>query len=100
MSCIRLASQYSYAEVSIYLKRCIQELHISRWFRLLPVVFITYSRRISTAQTSDFGTPAVMAKDLKHHAHHGFPFGILIFLGYFLFQIPGAHYASKQSAGA
>jgi sugar phosphate permease len=70
----------------------------SRWYRLIPIVFITYSLAYLDRANYGFGAAAGMAKDL--HITEGISslIGALFFLGYFFFQIPGAHYAEKRSA--
>jgi sugar phosphate permease len=73
-------------------------LSIKRWYRLIPVVFITYS--LAYLDRSNFGFAAAgdMAKDLNITAATSSLLGSLFFLGYFFFQVPGALYASKKSA--
>jgi len=73
-------------------------LSMKRWYRLIPVVFITYS--LAYLDRSNFGFAAAgdMAKDLNITAATSSLLGSLFFLGYFFFQVPGALYASKKSA--
>ena len=70
----------------------------ARWYRLIPVVFITYSLAYLDRANFAFGVAGGMAKDLHITAATSALLGSLFFLGYFFFQIPGAHYAAKKSA--
>jgi sugar phosphate permease len=70
----------------------------SRWYRLIPVVFITYSLAYLDRANFGFAAAGEMAKDLNITPAMSSLLGSLFFLGYFFFQIPGAHYASKKSA--
>lgn len=69
-----------------------------RWYRLVPVAFITYS--LAYLDRANFGFAAVggMAKDLQITPALSSLLGSLFFLGYFFFQIPGALYAARNSA--
>jgi sugar phosphate permease len=69
-----------------------------RWYHLIPVVFITYSLAYLDRANFSFGVAGGMAKDLGITAATSSLLGSLFFLGYFFFQIPGAHYAAKRSA--
>ena len=69
-----------------------------RWFRLIPVVFITYSLAYLDRANFGFATAGGMAADLKINSAMSSLLGSLFFLGYFFFQIPGAIYAAKKSA--
>ena len=70
----------------------------SRWYRLLPVVFITYSLAYLDRANFGFGTAGGMAKDLHITPTMSSWLASLFFLGYFFFQIPGVHYAAHKSA--
>lgn len=70
----------------------------SRWYRLIPVAFITYSLAYLDRANFGFAAAGEMAKDLHITSATSSLLGSLFFLGYFFFQIPGAHYASKKSA--
>ena len=70
----------------------------SRWYRLIPVAFITYSLAYLDRANFGFGAAAGMAKDLNITPAVSSLLGSLFFLGYFFFQVPGVHYASKVSA--
>jgi sugar phosphate permease len=69
-----------------------------RWYRLIPLAFITYS--LAYLDRANFGFAAAdgMAKDLHITADASSLLGSLFFLGYFFFQIPGTHYAANKSA--
>ena len=69
----------------------------SRWYRLMPVIFIAYSLAFLDRTNFSFGIAGGMAKDLQVTPTVSSLLGSLFFLGYFLFQIPGAWYASNKS---
>ncbi len=69
-----------------------------RWFRLIPVAFITYSLAYLDRANFGFAAAGGMAKDLNITASVSSLLGSLFFLGYFFFQIPGALYAANRSA--
>ncbi len=73
-------------------------LSASRWWRLIPVVFITYSLAYLDRANFAFGMAGGMAKDLHIDTATSSLLGSLFFLGYFFFQIPGVYYATKGSA--
>ena len=60
-------------------------LSMKRWYRLIPVVFITYS--LAYLDRSNFGFAAAgdMGKDLNITAATSSLLGSLFFLGYFFF---------------
>jgi len=68
-----------------------------RWYRLIPVAFITYSLAYLDRANFGFGTAGGMAKDLHITPAISSLLGSLFFLGYFFFQIPGTHYAATRS---
>jgi len=70
----------------------------SRWIRLIPVAFITYSLAYLDRANYAFGVAGGMASDLNITAGIGALLASLFFLGYFFFQIPGAIYAENKSA--
>jgi sugar phosphate permease len=70
----------------------------SRWYRLIPVAFITYSLAYLDRANFSFGTAGGMSEDLNITATTASLLSSLFFLGYFFFQIPGALYAAKKSA--
>lgn len=65
--------------------------------RLLPVVFVTYSLAYLDRSNYSIGAAGGLAKDLDITAGTSALLGALFFLGYFLFQIPAAHYAEHRS---
>ena len=69
-----------------------------RWTVLLPVIFVSYSLAYLDRANFSFGAAAGMAADLHISPAQNSLLGSLFFLGYFLFQIPGAAYAQKYSA--
>ncbi len=69
-----------------------------RWFRIIPVVFITYSLAYLDRANFGFAAAGGMAEDLAITPGTSSLLGSLFFLGYFFFQIPGAHYAAYKSA--
>jgi sugar phosphate permease len=70
----------------------------ARWWRFLPVIFICYSLAYLDRVNFGFAAAGEMAKDLQINSAQSSLLGSLFFLGYFLFQIPGAHYAANKSA--
>lgn len=70
----------------------------SRWYRLIPVAFITYSLAYLDRANFGFGAAGGMAEDLRITPEMSSLLGSLFFLGYFFFQIPGALYAARKSA--
>ncbi|MEO6549401.1 MAG: MFS transporter [Ferruginibacter sp.] len=71
---------------------------VQRWYRLIPIAFITYSLAYLDRANFGFATAGGMAKDLNITASLSSLLGSLFFLGYFFFQIPGALYAANKSA--
>jgi sugar phosphate permease len=69
-----------------------------RWYRLIPIAFITYSLAYLDRANFGFAAAGGMAKDLHITASVSSLLGSLFFLGYFFFQIPGALYAANRSA--
>jgi sugar phosphate permease len=74
-----------------------QPLAPRRWWLLMPVVFVTYSLAYLDRANYGFAAAAGMADDLGISKQLNALIGSLFFLGYFLFQIPGALYAQKRS---
>jgi sugar phosphate permease len=70
----------------------------SRWARLGPIVFITYSLAYVDRANYSIGSAGGLAGDLGITGQAGALLGALFFLGYFLFQIPAAWYAETRSA--
>lgn len=73
-----------------------QPLAKQRWIRLIPVVFITYSLAYLDRANYAFGAAGGLAEDLQITPAISSLLGSLFFLGYFFFQVPGAHYAEKR----
>jgi len=69
-----------------------------RWLYLLPLVFITYSLAYLDRANYGFGAAAGLARTLNISGSQSALLGALFFLGYFLFQIPGAAFARRRSA--
>ncbi len=69
-----------------------------RWYRLIPIAFITYSLAYLDRANFGFALAGGMAEDLNITAAFSSLLGSLFFLGYFFFQIPGTHYAANKSA--
>lgn len=69
-----------------------------RWYCLLPAIFITYSLAYLDRANYGFGAAAGMAASLHITGQQNSLLGSLFFLGYFLFQVPGAIFARKRSA--
>ena len=69
-----------------------------RWLRLIPIAFITYSLAYLDRANFGFAAAGGMAEDLGISPSISSLLGSLFFLGYFFFQIPGAHYAANKSA--
>jgi sugar phosphate permease len=69
----------------------------TRWRRLLPIVFVTYSLAYLDRSNYSIGAASGLERDLHITAATSALLGALFFLGYFLFQIPAAHYAERGS---
>ncbi|HTL09342.1 MAG TPA: MFS transporter [Chitinophagaceae bacterium] len=69
-----------------------------RWYRLIPIAFITYSLAYLDRANFSFAAAGGMAKDLNITPAVSSLLGSLFFLGYFFFQIPGTLYAANKSA--
>ena len=69
-----------------------------RWTRIMPAVFITYSLAYLDRANYGFGAAAGLAHTLQITSSRSALLGALFFLGYFIFQVPGAAYARSQSA--
>jgi sugar phosphate permease len=70
----------------------------SRWARLMPIIFITYSLAYLDRVNFGFGSAAGLGKTLGITTAVSSLLSALFFLGYFFFQIPGANYAAHRSA--
>lgn len=69
-----------------------------RWYRLIPIAFITYSLAYLDRANFGFGAASGMATDLHITPSMSSLLASLFFLGYFFFQLPGALYAANKSA--
>lgn len=69
-----------------------------RWSRLVPIVFITYSLAFVDRANYSFATAGGLAEDLGITASVSSLVAASFFAGYFLFQIPAAHFAERRSA--
>jgi sugar phosphate permease len=69
-----------------------------RWLYLMPVVFVTYSLAYLGRSNFGFGAAAGLAQTLNITQSRAAFLGSVFFLGYFLFQIPAAAYATRRSA--
>ncbi|MGB9098857.1 MFS transporter [Erwinia sp.] len=74
------------------------KLPASRWGKLIPIAFITYSLAYLDRANYGFGAAAGLAEDLNITPGISSLLGALFFLGYFFFQVPGGIYAEKHSA--
>src|SRR5689334_16874579 len=68
-----------------------------RWRRLIPLVFITYSLAYLDRSNYSIGVDGGLKQSLGLTAQWSALLGAFFFLGYFLFQIPAAHYAENKS---
>ena len=68
-----------------------------RWIYILPAVFVTYSLAYVDRANYGFGAAAGLATTLHISDSRSALLGALFFLGYFLFQVPGAAYARQRS---
>lgn len=69
-----------------------------RWLYIMPCVFVTYSLAYLDRANFGFGAAAGLAATLHISDSRSALLAALFFLGYFLFQIPGASYARRKSA--
>jgi sugar phosphate permease len=69
-----------------------------RWFRLVPIFFITFSLAFLDRANFSFAAAAGMAEDLHVTKSMSSLLSSLFFLGYFCFQVPGGIYAATKSA--
>ncbi len=68
-----------------------------RWRRLIPLVFITYSLAYLDRSNYSIGVAGGLKQTLGLTAQWSALLGAFFFLGYFVFQIPAAHYAENKS---
>jgi|SRR5579875_841955 len=69
----------------------------SRWRRLLPIVFITYSFAYLDRSNYSLGAAGGLQTALHISSTQSGLLGGLFFLGYFLFQVPAGDYAERRS---
>lgn len=70
----------------------------SRWLRIIPMVFITYSLAYLDRANYGFGAASGLARDLNITPSSSSLLGAVFFLAYFFFQIPGGIYVEQRSA--
>lgn len=68
-----------------------------RWARLLPIAFVTYSLAYLDRSNFSIAVAGGLRDDLDLSGGLAAAVGAAFFLGYFLFQIPGALYAERRS---
>ena len=68
-----------------------------RWWYLMPIIFITYSLAYMDRANYGFASAAGIDRDLGISHGTSSLIGSLFFLGYCLFQVPGAIYAQRNS---
>jgi len=73
------------------------KLASQRWWYLMPIIFITYSLAYLDRANYGFAAAAGIDKDLGITHGTSSLIGSLFFLGYCLFQVPGAIYAQRNS---
>lgn len=69
----------------------------ARWWRLIPIVFITYSLAYLDRANFGFGMAGGMQKDLAISTNQTALLSSLFFLGYFFFQIPAVYVAIRSA---
>jgi sugar phosphate permease len=73
------------------------EVSGSRWLRIIPLVFVTYSLAYFDRVNFGFGSAAGLGTDLRLTPGQSALLSALFFLGYFAFQVPGTVYAERRS---
>ena len=68
-----------------------------RWRRLVPLVFVTYSLAYLDRSNYSIGVDGGLKHSLGLTSQWSALLGAFFFLGYFVFQIPAAHYAENKS---
>ena len=69
----------------------------ARWWRITPIVFITFSFAYLDRVNYSFAAAGGIGHDLGISSGMASLIGALFFLGYFAGQIPGAVYAERHS---
>jgi MFS family permease len=72
-------------------------LSSTRWRRLLPIAFITYSFAYLDRSNYSLGAAGGLQHALHISSAQSGLLGGLFFLGYFLFQVPAGDYAERRS---
>lgn len=72
-------------------------LPMKRWYRLIPLVYITFSLAYIDRTNFGFAAAGGMAEDLGITSSMSSLLGSMFFLGYFFFQLPGTLYAANRS---
>ncbi len=72
-------------------------LGTQRWHRLLPISFVTYSLAYLDRSNFSVGVAGGMKEELAISSGLAALVGAAFFLGYFMFQIPGAVFAERRS---
>ncbi|SDY11797.1 Sugar phosphate permease [Modestobacter sp. DSM 44400] len=72
-------------------------LGTQRWARLLPIAFVTYSLAYLDRSNYSVAVAGGMREDLGITGGIAALLGAAFFVGYFLFQVPGALYAERRS---
>ena len=73
------------------------DLSKARWWRITPILFITYSFAYLDRVNYAFAAVGGIGRDLNISAGTASLIGALFFLGYFTAQIPGTIYAERKS---
>ncbi len=69
-----------------------------RFARIVPLAFVTYSLAYLDRVNYGFGAAGGMARDLGVTEKTSALISAVFFIGYFIFQIPGAAFAARRSA--
>src|ERR1051326_3789188 len=69
-----------------------------RWWRIAPLVFVTFSLAHLDRVNYAFAAAAGINRDLHISQSTSSLISALFFLGYFCFQIPGTIYAQRRGA--
>lgn len=69
----------------------------SRWTRMLPIAFVTYSLAYLDRSNFSIASAGGMSKELHMTSATAGLVGASFFLGYFLLQVPGMLYAERRS---
>lgn len=75
----------------------VTQLAARRWWTIMPIVLITYSLVYLDRASYGFTAAAGISHDLGINQGLSLLIGVLLFLGYFFFQVPGTIYAEHRS---